>query len=907
MNVRKSILATVSLSLLLGSLMGYGPLYGDEVTTDELPEAVETDELPDEASEVSPALADESEASPIEEQPIENETAVISKNPNLGEKSQSEAASGFELAFENKEAALYYDPSSLQIRFYDKKRRLVSDLKAVDGQKGNRLTQRLQRSNFQITLLKNLRDLGVQSENDYELAIEAGQFEVEPIENGIELRLRLGNEGLSVDDLPVAIPSDKMYEKVLKHLKKKDRKRLKKLYREFQDRYTRRDDSSMSSLQVKLYHDLLFKKGKYTVEDLEEDNARYGVSKSSSQLKIELTIQYLLDGSDLLVRVPLDRLKINPEGLEPYILSLLPYAMSANEAESGYFVLPDGAGSLVRFNNGKTQLSQYLKRIYGRDRLFEEKQMPGDLNIKLPVFGMRREQQGLLAILEDGKDLAQVSCEISGKTDEYNKVYFSYRLLDVDRISTLGSSTVTHNKTAERRYEGALQIRFKQLSDAEANPLEMARIYRDYLKVENLWPTAAEETSKVQIHLNFVGMNPERKFFAGIPYASQRCLSRFADVKQILGELELRMPGSIVDLSYSALDKYGLIPGKLNPLRVDRSLGSEAEEKALRERVEAQGGQFSYRLPVQMVRGSRGFKKHQDFARSLSGDFKRLKFFNKAIQIFELRDESPYLIAPTRIGSYLQEIVSEVRRQASSLIIEDLGQTPVAQYQRRANILRHEAIDYEKKALQGVTGQVRVALCDPADYSLAASSEIIDLASHNSRYKLFDATIPFVSFIYGDDLKTTLEAFDACAEDSLEYYALQVLETGAIPQLRLSIEGGLELENSPFEALLGTEVDKRYEDIERLMAIRRIYLEEFAGAKRIRFMIDEANFDLHRLDFDNGKTLLLNYGKTPCQYLTKSIAAEDYLICESRELDSSQGDEAANADSACPLKLERRA
>lgn len=820
----------------------------------------------------------------------ENDDAVITKSESLGKLTEEEAGKDFEKFAENDAAVLFYNSEASLVRLYNKKKQLVFDTKVLDGKKGNRLTKNLQKSDFQLTFLKELRTLGVQSENNNEMSIELKQFEYQKIDNGLKVVFTLGKQGLSADDLPIAISSDKM-QKILKKLNKKQRKQLQRVYREFKDRYARQDKQTLSALQVKLYHGLLYDKGGYTQEDLEEDNAKFASAdeKKSSQLKLELTMEYVLDGEDLLVRVPLSEIKINPEDYLPYRLRLLPYAMVGSEVDDGYFVIPDGDGALVRFNNDRKESANYSKRMYGNDPLFDKEEKRRSTVLKHPVFGMKRDKQGVLLILEDGKDLADVSVEISGKSDEFNKLGIDYRLIDVDQVKTVGSSSVTQNKYPEKLYKGDLVQRYRILDEKEADWLEMARVYATYLENKGLLPAESEDTnSKVEdVSLSFFGIVPKKKFMLGIPYMSSQTLTTYTEATDILrdlysslseqnGDAQQSSKDNLFRVNYIADTDGGLFPNKKNDFAISKKLGTESQREELSQLVEENGGVLARTMVLNEVSGLRGFKKADEISRSLSGEYAREAIYNSVHQASHPSHESPWYISPRYLSDYIK-LAEELIAKEKEINILGIGQRAIPDYKRGDTVLRHEAMQIEHDILLELAKNEAITISDPADYALNPDISISGLASEADPYRTFDYNIPFISSVYRNRFSYRLASYEPNSFMSLKRYLLHALEMGASPEFLLTAEDALSLENGDFEGLLGSEYKLRKADIILAMQTRKDYRGHIGSASLLSNEIF-GDGSLRALTFDNGTTMWLNYSESELPLADVKIDSESYLF-----------------------------
>ena len=110
-----------------------------------------------------------------------------------------------------------------------------------------------------------------------------------------------------------------------------------------------------------------------------------------------------------------------------YRVQLLRTFGAAGAEETGYLVVPDGAGALIRFNNGKTSAAAYSQYIYDIDRLEATYTMLENTTpARLPLYGICRENSSVLATVERGASLCYLTADVAGKYNSYNDRYPSF-------------------------------------------------------------------------------------------------------------------------------------------------------------------------------------------------------------------------------------------------------------------------------------------------------------------------------------------------------------------------------------------------------------------------------------------------------------------------------------------------
>lgn len=221
--------------------------------------------------------------------------------------------------------------------------------------------------------------------------------------------------------------------------------------------------------------------GGYTQEELEKDNAENQVAAPEASITFRVPVEYTLDKDGFVARVVTEDIQC-PSSAHLLTLSLLPYFGAAGEKEEGYMLVPDGSGALIRLNNGKASQGLYQACLYGdnltagRSDVLTEKQA-----VPLPVYGMRRQTAGFLAIIESGDALAAVNAAVSGGANRFNYVYPSFTLNQAEAADVpyyMATSMYFYQKTMTRE---DLQVRYCFLNGEGSTYSGMARRYQQYL------------------------------------------------------------------------------------------------------------------------------------------------------------------------------------------------------------------------------------------------------------------------------------------------------------------------------------------------------------------------------------------------------------------------------------------
>ena len=188
---------------------------------------------------------------------------------------------------------------------------------------------------------------------------------------------------------------------------------------------------------------------------------------------------------------------------------------AGSQSEEGYLVVPDGSGAVIEFNNGKRTYNNFSIPIYGPDLSLTDKTVSGYSKAYMPIFGINKGENGMLAVISRGDAHASVNASVSGKTSGYNTVYPSFVLRDsktvsIDRhsgvVENAGNSFImfdTHPQTLN-----SVAVQYYPLTGADADYSGMARRYGRILADGE----SRKESEKPSLFLDIYGsINAEQR------------------------------------------------------------------------------------------------------------------------------------------------------------------------------------------------------------------------------------------------------------------------------------------------------------------------------------------------------------------------------------------------------------
>lgn len=790
----------------------------------------------------------------------------------------------FQIVAENDLATLEYNRREALFRVTSKATGVSFDTKAVDGKQGNAHTRNLQRSDLIFEYFADTDTGHTVIMDNYSMAISLQQYESEEIDNGLKIRYNLGKEELSLQDLPKYVSSEKMYEKVISHLSTKQRETLENHYTLTGGRYVRRADSGVAQLQIKRLHEYFFEVGEYTPEDLIADNEEFGVEETPQELRITAAINYTLDGLDLIAEFSLDEFESSTD-IDLARVTMLPYLMSSAAGKDGYLLVPDGSGAIQYFDSGKRTATNYRARVYGNDIL----KNPNDYvsarsQLTLPMVAINYGDHAILGLVETAQDMATLSTEISGRSDEYNKASFDFLLNEIEQVKSFGTSSVTLPRTSTDTYEGSIRIRYRLIDQPredrdEVDLVQIAGAYREYLQSQDQFPTIRDEQPEhAPIFLEFLGAMRKEQIQFGLPIPQQVALTTTEQVSEILKSLEAESFGPI----HAVMSGYfngGILHNSLKKLRFEKVTGSLESYQALVD--DHPFATFYSSFNLGSVQERKGFKATDELSRALSGEYARIPISDALLYDSAIDPTlSPWLISPTYYDTYfdlLNQALDSINLK--NIGIFDLGNTIVADYSRSRDTNRWRAQDMVVEALGQLVGErEEVLLSNPNDYAWGFGDVFIDLPLGSNGFKAFDEDVPFVQMVLGDKVLFAGTPSNSDALMTPKAHTLKLIEYGAAPYFQVTAAGIDIFRNTDVEGLSITNYDLIESTVfETYRSVDEAY-QALAGRELVAY---EQPDEMSRvLRYEDGTELYINYSNTSRSVNGTKMQPLSYLITE---------------------------
>lgn len=412
------------------------------------------------------------------------------------------------------------------------------------------------------------------------------------------------------------------------------------------------------------------------------------------------------------------------------------------DTESGYFIVPDGCGTLINFNNGKINTAPYKQKIYGENLTAVPEKISDTEQAYLPVYSIVRENNALLTIASQGDADAYISANVSGQSgSNYNTCNFTFILRNTDNYymgDNTEKFTVFENGDID---SGNIEIIYYPVVKENVNYIDVAECYRNYLINEcGLVRSVSENYSP--LYVKFYGGTKKKKSFFGIPVMRKQKITSYSEALEILGKL-----GNIDDMvvAYENCTDFGIENKIDTDFRPAGILGGKKDFSKLQNFIEENNFEFYPVADTEYLSGN-GFSIFSGTMR-ISGTYIQIPLYNPAFSTPDSSRKKKYLLSPENFSK-----MDNFSGKLTSVLYGDYGKN---------KITRFRAMEVIKENIS------ENIFADGANaYILPYASHIINIPVHSSSFDISDMDVPFYQTVLHGIIPYTSTAVNSSANIS---------------------------------------------------------------------------------------------------------------------------------------------
>ena len=725
---------------------------------------------------------------------------------------------GMSLVAENDNLKLYADLETAYVAIYDKRTGQVTCSNPADLETdplANESNKNYMRSQLLVDYYTPSRVESTFDSYTYCTSRE-GQLEAESIKDGIRFKYTLGDLTASTGIVPEYM-SQATLDEVTSKMDSADAEFFKKKYKESSvaEDYLELLPAAKNGASTMRKMNKYLEEIGFTVEDYETEMMNSGV-EGAVPISFTIPLEYRLLADSIEVSVPVKGITENGGGAV-HRLQILNFFGAASDKEEGYMLVPNGSGSIINFNNGKAQITSgndYSEFVYGIDPLSAEYTVKEKTeNVKLALFGIFRPEESILATIEDGASLANITANVSGEVNSYNNVFPIFVLRGSDKLSMFGTTgsegeLPVVEKTA---YDSNLCVRYTFLPQDKAGYSGAASYYRERLISEGKLKAADGSTGDIKFYYDVLGGVEETKYFLGTQYRGLMAMTTFNEAGDIARDLKENGISNQV-MNYQGWTKGGYYHDALSKIKVPAKLGGKKGLENLNSTVAGLGGTLYADVAFQKVSAVASKYSFTNETSRYYGTGYLAEF--GLVNPSTLRQTSGlsyeenifYLVSPKFLVRYAEKFANKVEGiSLSGISLRDLGDE-LHSDKRRTNIINREqaldVVEAELEKLQG-TGK-KLMVSDGNDYSFAYASDIINAPIEGNEYYIIDCEVPFYEMLIHGCIDYSGSVINLGDTTDLNDTALKLISVGASPHFMFSWENANKLKDTGINRFYST-------------------------------------------------------------------------------------------------------
>lgn len=429
-------------------------------------------------------------------------------------------------------------------------------------------------------------------------------------------------------------------------------------------------------------------------------------------------------------------------------LSIMNNFGAAGSTEEGYFVIPDGSGALIHFNNGKTNAKSYSAMVYGSDITAVPLTQPAVTEqVYLPMYGIVNGSDAMMVVCTDGDSNAKLTASVSQQSkSSYNLCGFDFVVRDSDSYYMSGDNTTALTVFEDGDIKtDALALRYYPLeTEDEADYMDVANAYRDYL-TEEMQVDNTVISDNPGLYLDLYGGVVKEKSILGIPIKQKTALTTFQQAQSILDQLS---DVQNIRVQYHNWTNAG-ISGKVDvKAKAAGCLGGNSDWNDLLMNAQERDIAIYPAVDNRTFVSGNGYYTFTDTTVRISGSYARVYEYDLAYGTQSSANKPLSLLSPETFPEVYEKLSKNYgKKDLSRVSLGSMTSALYGDYGKKA-ISRDQAVSLLTESYQTLTDSGIDVLADTANgYALPYVKEITNVPLQSSGYDIFDEDIPFYQIV----------------------------------------------------------------------------------------------------------------------------------------------------------------
>lgn len=804
---------------------------------------------------------------------------------------------GMDLINENDNLKLYANTQTGEVAVYDKRNDSITysnPQNSEDDPIANETNKSLMKSQLGLSYYTPSR--GLATMNSFDSSTKLGQIQVESIPNGVRFIYTIGDLTSKTGLVPTKVLEERMKE-ITSVMDEKAAKYILSKYVLNDGVYEIMEATKTKQATLRKMNAYLEESG-YTEADYEADSEAAG-AEDSIPVYFVIPIEYTLGDDYIEVNVPTAQIEENGGG-SIYGIDILSYFAAAGADENGYILVPNGSGSIIHFNNGKTNASAYSQYLYGLDPLNANiNQVQRMEEARLPLWGIQNSKSTILSTIESGDSLAIIDAGVAGKISSYNYVYAGYLLRGSETLSMAGS---TGNESDLPVVEPSftkvdLRTRYSFLTKEYSGYSGMANYYRERLIKEGvLTPGNTAET--MPLYLDILGGVRREEYTLGVQYSKVYPMTTFKQAKKIA---EYFVDQGITPImNYQGWFNGGYYHDVADTIKGLGKLGGKGNFEDLAEYLKSNQGKLYGDVQFQKVTyGSKGYSNSEESSRYYASGFpvtygvKNPKTLTNDYSM-GYRDRVYHVLSPRFLPRYVSKFADKIEKyDITGISLRDLGSILQSDKKRTGMIDRQQAMNIVKDALSTLNDSGKeLMISSPNSYAWNYADDLINVPTTDTEFFITDADVPFYEMLIHGSIDYCGSSVNLSANYDYNSICLNLVEYGAAPHFTFSWKDTSELKYTSLNNLYNTSFNQTNEQkATGISAFREDAVQMFNDVSSVLNKVMSSKIIQHeildsgvrKVTYDNGVIVYVNRTDSDVSVDGITVYANDYAVKEAQE------------------------
>lgn len=670
----------------------------------------------------------------------------------------------------------------------------------------------------------------------------------------------------------------------------------------------------MSDIVINNLYKWLYEWCGYTSSDLKEDNETFDVVNESNDPEFEVAIVYEFTDEGFKVTVPGNSIREYGD-YNICKLDILPYFTSTPEGVEGYTIIPDGSGSILEHDNGKSNLyNPYIKRLYTTDLSVSSTTKEAEnFDIMLPMYAVVNSNYdadgnkvgGSSAIIvevgdNDRPDSYQVASqlELRATTSGYgslgetnNRNYFRAYLRESQKVYIGVYSKDPVQKFTNKLMTEDIVLNYTILSSntEEYTYSDIALEYRKHLLER--YPNLKENdtTDKPVLDIDVIGAYTYEDNFAGISYDAKGTMTTYTELETMLKTYR-SLDINYINVFYHGWRKEALVNATFKKMKLNSLLGTKKQLQALTQISNVTIYPYVSFGEVNDYQESFGTNHYN--TRDVIGEIITKYPYDLSSNAYDTKATKIQVISPHYYERFAQSLVDsyvklfgidEAEKNnigINSISIDKFGSALAGDYKKNNELFKTSAIRNQLKSLELISEKIdNITLYEPYDYAFQYISYAKDIPYKSTQKEILDYSIPFYQLVVNGLFDYSGESINSNIEEGKDYHMMKLIETGSNPSFTFTYDSSSELIRTDYNMYYNTEYSNWLEEVKYFydeLVKLDIYSCRLVNHERL-------DTNVYKVTYSNGtnKTIeiILNYSFS-LVYIdgVGSVAAKSYKV-----------------------------